>query len=61
MTASHRTPDSVREVQYHVCQLCKVRHKYLNPRQFTSWAGRHRKLKHPDHRGTIEYKREGTA
>ncbi len=38
-----------------MCQLCKVRHQYLNPKQFTSWASRHRKSKHPDHVGTIKY------
>ncbi len=38
-----------------VCQLCETRHQYLNPKQFTSWASRHRKKKHAGHVGTIKY------
>lgn len=43
------------------CQLCGDTHEYKNPKQFQTWAGRHRKAKHQRHKGTISFKPQPPA
>lgn len=39
------------------CGVCGTEHRYANPKQFSSWARRHRAKRHADVQGKIPYHR----